>query len=389
MRFNTGTLTVAIFAILFGLIGAYALRAALTRETPPAKEAPRTVSVPLATNHLPAGRRVTMGDMGLVPMTQEQITQRKLPLDSLMVSTEQIVGRIIKEDLKPGDPFLTTNMYPEGTGPSLADKLKPGLRAYTIPIDDLSSVGGATIAGSIVDVLFRSKAEAPDRVQRRPAIPEATVTLVSGVEVIAVGRNEALTRADRGGDVDVRANNRKQDTNLYRSVTLAVTPEQANMLRAATGHGELYLALSAPSQKPTLGSQEPLTLDRLLGLKAPPEPFTMEVYRASGRQTVVFEEGNVIDEKFWEERQKDKDNKDNKNMKDDPKPDAKDNAKATSPFSKPIDWSRWRPAFGGGYGGGNGGYGAGVGSNYSIDNTGFVGNSGGGGYAGGYGGYGN
>jgi pilus assembly protein CpaB len=383
MRFNTGTLTVAIFAILFGLIGAYALRAAMTREAPPAKEAPRTVSVPLATNYLPAGRKITLGDMGLVPMTQEMIVTRKYPLETLMISSEQIVGRILKEELKPGEPFLTTNMYPEGTGPSLADKLRPGLRALTIPIDDLSSVGAATVPGSIVDILFRSKAAPADRAQRLPAIPEATVTLVQNVEVIAVGRNEALTSArDPRTDVDVRNSNRKQDGSLFRSVTLAVTPEQANMLRAAMGHGDLSLALSSAAS-PAAGTQAPLTLDKLLGLKAPPEPFTMEVYRGKGRQSVTFEEGQVIDEKFWEDRANDG-KKDQAKPNDQAKNKDKDEAnnRGNKPFSTPIDWSRWRPTYGGfgGYGGYGGGDYNGWGTNYSIDNV---------GYGAGFGGFGN
>lgn len=397
MRLNTGTLTVTIFAILFGLIGAYALRAALTRDVPPAREAPRTVSVPLATNNLPAGRKITIGDLGLTPMTQEGILERKYPLTTLMLSTDQIVGRILKEEVKTGDPFLTTNLYPEGTGPSLADKLRPGLRALTIPVDDLTSVGGTTVVGTTVDVIFRTKPEPANRATRRPAIPEATVTLVQNVEVIAVGRNEALTAArDPRTDVDVRQSNRKENANVLRSVTLAVTPVQANMIKAVQGHGDLSLVLSQGSGSSGSGSQEPVTLDQLLGIKPPAEPFVMEVYRGAGRQSVAFEEGNVVDEKFWDERaresKQDADSKRDKDKKDaDRKASDRDTAGRGGPTSPAIEWSRWRPVYGG-YGGGafGGGYGSGYGTNYSVDNIGIGGFGGfGNGYGAGYGGFGN
>ncbi|MBS0210489.1 MAG: Flp pilus assembly protein CpaB [Planctomycetes bacterium] len=348
-RFNTGTMTVGIFAVLFGLVGAYALRAALVREAPPAKEPPRTVNVPLANNLLPEGRKVALSDIALVPMTQEMMLQRKLPLETLMISAEQIVGRTIREGLKPGEPFLTTNFYPDGTGPDLSKKLKPGLRAITIPIDDLSSVGASTAVGSIVDVLFRVKPVDGDRAKRKLPIPEATVTLVQAAEIIAINRNEPTSRNPNGA-VDVRMANQMPNTNAFRSVTLAVTPEQAHMLRTAMGHGDLYLMMSSTSQPPA-HAIEPTTLEQMLGIKAPPEPLTTEIYRGGGRQTLIFEDSQLVEERFGGVPADA-----SKATIADPKAnDAKpNNNDSSSNNMNNWNWSRFRPTngMGGGYGGG-------------------------------------
>jgi len=97
-RISTGTMTVGIFAVLFGLVGAYALRASLTKPEAEGPPPPRHVNVPLASSAIPAGRRLTLGDMVLVPMTQEDMRGRNYPLEQLMIDTNQIVGRIAQKD---------------------------------------------------------------------------------------------------------------------------------------------------------------------------------------------------------------------------------------------------------------------------------------------------
>ena len=252
-RINTGTMTVGIFAVLLALVGAYAVRASLVREEPPARPAPKSVSVPLAAYDLPAGRKITLGDMVLVPMTQEDIVRRKLPLETLMIDSQQVIGRILRSPLKTGEAFLTTNFYLEGVGPDVATKLKPGMRAMTIPIDDLSAVGGSAVVGSNVDVLFRTTARAADEKKKEVAIPQTTVTLIEGAEVLAIGRNEAIDR-DRSGTVDLRNMNRSVSTNVLKSVTLSVTLNKPTCSRPAWAAASCTWPCVAPTKPDTTPS---------------------------------------------------------------------------------------------------------------------------------------
>jgi Flp pilus assembly protein CpaB len=299
-RISTGTMTVGIFAVLFGLVGAYALRAALVGEAPPPPPAPRTVVVPLAAHDLPAGRMVQQGDMVLLNMTQADMEARKFDLTKTMLAPEQIIGRLLEEGVNQGQPFITTNMYLEGTGPKLADKLKPGMRAITIPIDNLAAVGGRTVEGSFVDVLFKSKSKPADLVGGKPEIPETTVTLLENVEVLSVGRIAPSSSGPQDGTLDVRQiNGRSSGPSGIVSVTIAVTPDQANVVKAVLGQGDMSLALRG---NPGDGASTPnkYTLEGILGVSARTQGFDrMEIFRGGwSRQTVNYQNNHVIKNEF-------------------------------------------------------------------------------------------
>jgi pilus assembly protein CpaB len=299
-RISTGTMTVGIFAVLFGLVGAYALRASLTRPAPDGPPPPRTVNVPLASSAIPAGRRLTLGDMVLVPMTQEDMRGRNYPLEQLMIDTNQIVGRMVQKDLKPGDPFLTASLYAEGTGPKLADKLKPGMRAVTIPIDNLSAVGGSTVEGSFVDVLFRARMRPADALTGKPEIPSTTVTLLENVEVLAVARVDVGARRGRDEGIDLRDVNQQRPAAATGnepivSVTIAVTPDQANIIKAVLGQGDMSLALRGDKAANNVTPNK-YTLEGILGIQqaAANRSNRTEIFRGSGmRQNLVFFDDHV------------------------------------------------------------------------------------------------
>lgn len=310
-RISTGTMTVAIFAVLFGLVGAYALRAALTQPAPEPPPPPKTVSVPIAATTIPAGRQVVLGDMVLVPMTFEDMKARKYNLEQVMLGSDQIIGRIVQNEMKPGEPFLTTNMYAQGTGPKLSDKLKPGMRAITIAIDNLNAVGGSTVEGSFVDVLFRAKKRPADLNNDIPEIPATTVTLLENVEVLSVGRvDHSARRGQEEETVDVRninnasigrgfGSNYQGGTGVV-SVTIAVSPDQANVVKAVIGQGEMSLSLrnegaAAPNQQgaaaPGGVTPNKYTIESIMGVKGPTTGGLdkIEIFRGASRQHVFYQ----------------------------------------------------------------------------------------------------
>lgn len=315
-RISTGTMTVGIFAVLFGLAGAYALRAALTGPAPLPPAAPRTVPVPLASVGIPAGRQITMADLAMVPMTGEDMKSRKYNLEAVMLDSSQIIGRITQVEIKQGEPILTTSLYPQGTGPKLSDKLKPGMRAVTIPIDNLSAVGGSTVEGCFVDVLFRSKKRDADPARGVMEIPSTTVTLLENVEVISVGRI-AEAGAGSGDVIDIRQRNASQTSSpkgfgsnyqnsTVVSVTIALSPDQANVVKAVLGQGDMSLSLrSAPAGKAAAAqgsagdavTPNKYTLEGILGIKYPTVASMdrIEIFRgSSARQSMSFADDKLV-----------------------------------------------------------------------------------------------
>ncbi len=273
MKISPGTIIVGVFAVLFGLVGAYAVRQQLTKKpveevaSPPA--APRPVFVPVAAVDLEPGRPLTLSDVAIVQVAPDQLAARGFN-GPYMRDSQQIIGRILRGPVVKGKTFFPELFYPQGQGPSVAERLKPGYRAVTATIENDAAVAGLAPPGSLVDVIFRTQAE------ENGAHPQTTVTLLEGVEVLAIGKV-----ATPGAQV----NTGRSDREL--TVTLAVSGKQANALRVVEGHGQLSLALRNPRDLATATEGEAQTLGGLLGLPQP-KSYTTEVYRGSTRNTVTF-----------------------------------------------------------------------------------------------------
>ena len=213
-RISPGTMTAAIFAILVGLAGAYAVRQYL-KEAPVverAEAAPEMFYVPIASSDLMAGRQLTVNDITMMSMTLEQLQQSPYANLPCMQDKRQIARRVLKDERRKGSAFLTTDLYPEGMGPGIAELLKSGQRAVTVAIENVGAVEGYARPGTIVDVLFRS---APDESR-----PEVTITLLEAVNVLAVGKMSVP-----GHEIGSPQATEKT------TVTLGVTPEQVKIAK--------------------------------------------------------------------------------------------------------------------------------------------------------------
>lgn len=283
MRISPATVTIGFFALIAALIAAWGVRTWLDRpvETKAEVVPPPDVIYPFAAQSLKKGKMITLGDIAIRRLPPDsKLLQWENVGDAPMTNTTQIVGRILREDIKLGDPFLTRKMYPEGTGPSIAERLLPGFRAVTIPVDNSGLLNGYAGQGTVVDVMFRARASENPR--RRLIVPEVTVALVEGVEVL-----------------NVTAPSGRQQ-NSVGTVTLAVSPEQAKILQVVQGRGDLSLAMRSNGEPPVSGTsrQRAITLEDLLGIQPLPGPWFTEIYRRTGRQVLGFDRGKVIAETF-------------------------------------------------------------------------------------------
>ena len=219
---------VGVVAILAGLVGAYGLRSVLTQQQapPPAPAAPEVVEVPMASIDLEPGRTIGLGDISLVAMTRKEMQEQfKDSLQRVMLAPEQIMGRIAREKIQQGDPFLTDAFYLEGDAPRISELLKQGYRAVTLEIPGLRS--GMVKSKDHVDVVFRASPRRGEEDQL--SIPETTVTLLEGVEVIATEYPRILAPSDNREPqiLDLRQRSATSGTLPPPTVTLAVTPEGA------------------------------------------------------------------------------------------------------------------------------------------------------------------
>jgi pilus assembly protein CpaB len=137
-------------------------------------------------------------------------------------SKESAVGKTTLVTILSGEQILSTKLTAPGSGLTLAGKTPPGKRAFTIGLDAAAAVGGMVDPGDHVDILA---------VFTNPAV---TLTLFQDVLVLAVGRQMVPTQ-ERG--------DRETSVSAVKGITLALTPQEVQVITVAIQHGKIKLTL--------------------------------------------------------------------------------------------------------------------------------------------------
>jgi pilus assembly protein CpaB len=141
----------------------------------------------------------------------------------------------------PAGSVVTKSKIGLAAANALPARLPVGMRAVSISIDKVKGVAGLIQPGDRVDVIA-----VPPRVGNE--VPQAAAIL-RGVLVLAMGNEVETTSATPGPD----------NQNLT-TVTLALTPQQVDLLAAADLNTTLRLALRPPKEAIRAYPPEPLVL---------------------------------------------------------------------------------------------------------------------------------
>jgi pilus assembly protein CpaB len=152
-------------------------------------------------------------------LEEREIEQNKIPQDAI-IQASQGAGRIAKYGIATGQIVSQHDLAPQGITLGFESKLKDGMRAITFGVDNNSGVAGFLFPESHVDIIAMVGSGADTKAQ----------AILSDVEVIAVGQNY---QRSPGQTTSVPAS----------SVTVQVSPEDANKLIKAVTAGKLYLTL--------------------------------------------------------------------------------------------------------------------------------------------------
>lgn len=198
-------------------------------EPPAAEPAPEPVTVVVAARHLSAGTHLLPGDLRARTVDESP--------NGALSDPDDVVGRRLRADVAEGNTLTAALLYPVD---AIADRLQPEHRAFAVPVDELSGVGGMLRPGDHVDVVgyLRGDAESVARV------------LVEYARVLSYGP----TVSDNG-DPD-----REQDSGA-RTAVLAVDREAVPVLLMAQQNGALRLSLRGePEEETAVGKLTELPL---------------------------------------------------------------------------------------------------------------------------------
>jgi pilus assembly protein CpaB len=191
---------------------------------------------------------------------------------------DTLVGARLLVAMRAGEPLLPASVTSAETG-SISSRVRPGIRAMTISVDEVNSLSGMLQPGDRIDLLLSVR---PLSAAGMPA-PEVTRTVMQGVPVLATGRQ---SRAASGEDA--------MPGRPFTSITVEVDPMQAQKLVVAQRSGKLTAVLRNPDDRATIGESR-LDVNTLLGLPPAPLPAAPLSPRAqaSGVEVIVGGRGQA------------------------------------------------------------------------------------------------
>jgi len=192
-------------------------------------------------------------------------------------SPQQVVGKVNRVKILANEPILESRLAGEGAG--LTVRLEAGKRALAVRVDEIIGVSGFIVPDDRVDIIL------------------TTTPVGAGADMkiskIVLQNKRVLSVAQNTEQKDGKPQ-------LARSITLEVTPEEAEKMSLASSEGQIVLALRGlgdDKETTTIGSNK----RDLLSLAAvtrkvsggpatqpPPDKYRVEVIHGSNRSVVEF-----------------------------------------------------------------------------------------------------
>lgn len=215
------------------------------------------------------------------PITSDMVTIRQVPLGTahpLAARTlEEVVGYVTESETLEGEQLLPPKLKQLGqTESGLSYIIPEGMRAVTIPVDEVTGVAGFLQRGDYVDVITNiSTAYSPATAaqeQTETAQPENAAAADGATPAVQTGATERATTLIAAQNVCIAALGTSltngSGTNAdgaigYNSITLFLTPEEAMRVLHASRSGAVMIVLRASGDHEA-NTQMPVINDMLL-----------------------------------------------------------------------------------------------------------------------------
>ena len=235
----------ALLVAAAATFGAYKLLAANSRSG-----AVVTQPVVVAAADIPEGSTIDR-----VALKTVQLPVQVVPVGAFS-SLDSVAGRVTRMAVFNGEPIVPGRLAPVGTGPGLELKIPPGQRAMAVRINDVAGISGLLQPNSRVDVLVTIN-------DGTGSGRQVAKLFMSNMLVLSVGTE--IQRDNQGKAINAT------------TVTLAVTPEEAERLAIAMNTGAIQLVLRGygdPDSVRTKGANSRDVLTQLQGTSVVAPPAT-------------------------------------------------------------------------------------------------------------------
>jgi len=209
-------------------------------------------------------------------LTEQLLATREVPLRYASASSvakedyEALLGKVLQVPMKAGEPVLTTSVGMPADG--FSGQVRHGIRAMTIEVDEVNSVSGMLRPGDRIDLLFSTRSPLANSNGADISRP-----LMQDLLVLATGSQTDHRTYEPG------------EFSAFTTMTVEVSPEQAQKLVLAQRSGRLTALLRNPDDRNPIASKA-MDVFSLLDL---PKPVKRERRRQTKVELIVGGQGRV------------------------------------------------------------------------------------------------
>jgi len=209
-----------VFVLLAGLAAMLAsvmvYSALKRREADVQRAMAHNVQVVVASMDLPLGSRIELGEVKMTRWSADSIPEGSY------TDPKQIIGSYVKNSLVANEPIVQAKLFTGDKTAGVMPLLIPfGMRAVSVPVDEVSDIAGFVLPHTRVDVLVAINGGEGSK-------GEFSKVVLQNVEVLAVAQE---------------VEQKKDEPTVVKVVTLLVSPQEAERLALASHAGSLRLAM--------------------------------------------------------------------------------------------------------------------------------------------------
>jgi len=210
-------LTVLGVSLLFALVisSVFYQMSARSSSSPAKAEQVEMKDLVVAAKALNVGTTIKPGD----------VTINKVPLAAFpksgFMKVEEVLDRPVVSNILAEEAVIEGRLAPRGSGAGLAPIIPVGMRAVTVRVNDVVGVAGFVLPGMRVDITVTGRPPS--------GVETITTTVLQNITVLSAGQTMAPDA--RGQAINAP------------TVTLLVTPEQAETIILAGSEGRIQLVL--------------------------------------------------------------------------------------------------------------------------------------------------
>jgi len=220
-------------ALLVAGTTAYLARGLMTKPAPqvvvqaPAPPPPSSSAILVAAGDLPAGTLLLEEHLKWQPWPENSMNPNYIKQTDQDIKS--FVGAVVRRGITAGQPIMPAMIVKPGERGFLAAVLKPGMRAVSVGVTDVAGISHLILPGDRVDLLLTQTLVAePSDEESGNKDRKGAETVLENIRILAV---------------DTVLNDVKNEPIDGKTVTIEVTPKQAEMITIAVEIGRIAFSL--------------------------------------------------------------------------------------------------------------------------------------------------